>query len=535
MPEAIKHPMTGCRYDTILGDWLIPEDRLQRFVDLGWAVLDKGELQSFSARSQEMAEAADDKPYTVSDGVARIKLSGPISKMDTSLSSLFGGTSSFRVRKALVDLRSRADAGEIKAVFLEVDSPGGTVDGTAELAKAIRLTAEKMPVHAHAEDMACSAALWVATQATRFTAGPVALIGSLGVRVTLMDQSKASEGATVKPVVIDTGKYKSIGAPGKPITDDQLAEMQRHAENIAAVFKHDVGTARGMSSIQMNEAATARVFVGKDAKRVGLIDDVCSSDEAYDSLKTAIKTPHPARRGPGMQDKPVAAPSRSTAMPYSAAQLEQLRKLPGAANVTDANAEETALNCAVQTTQQLSTALNEQSTLRAQVLSLGEEVKAAKAVVSTQKIDPSVLRDRAQAAIERLQIRVEKGQMTTAQYNKASALLLIAGNAKDFQLSADAKPNEAMFQRSADNGPYVYQQVLAIFDEPSPAGQQLLGSATGSQTAPRSEPGEQPKANADVPEGWGLAKCNEFRTKHGHGPFTQAEFDVQYPECRGKP
>lgn len=502
--------VTGCRFDTLLGDWIIVQSLLESYVNSGWTIVEKGELAAFQAKSAAINDQAEEKPYTISNGIARLGISGPMTKLDTSFSSLFGGTSTFRVRKSLLELRSLFDKGEIKGVFIELDTPGGTVDGTAELVAAIKKTAAVMPVHMHASDMACSAGLWVGTQGTRFTCGSTASVGSLGVKYSLVDSSGIASSSGRKPVVIATGEYKVIGTEGLPVTEVHKAEILRIAHGINDVFKADVASSRKLSPSQIKEVATARVFIGQDAVRVGLCDAVCTCDEAYNMMLT----PAPVGRDPGTKEKPPVAPKRSAVMAFTPEELNRVRLLPGASAVTETNAESTVLTVAetaVRDAAQLRTKTNEQAdligTLRA----------------NTPKIpDQEILRERLSVATERLQIRVEKGVITSAQQALVMNFLTDGKN-------QDGSPvvNASAFEKGAD-GKYAYEKVFAVLDE-SPNG--LMKEVSKDQPAPRTEPGKPAASDAPAVT---MESVNKYRATAQQEPLTRAEFDGIYPEYAGK-
>ena len=469
--NAKIHPITGCRMDTILGDWLMEEGKLQRIVDMGWAVLENGDLQAYSAKSATMHTDAEDRPFTVNDGMARFAISGPMTKYDTSMSSVFGGTSTMRLRESLGEIRRSFHAGMIKGVFIDADSGGGTVDGTAELAAAIRKTAEIMPVFVHAEDTAASACLWAATQGTRFTCGPVASVGSLGIKTALTES--IGDGSKGKPVVITTGKYKDMSVPGKAITPEHRAEVQRLLNEMNEPFKADVAKARRLTTAQLTEVATARIFIGADAKRVGLVDAVCTTDDAYEYAKKQINTPAPARRGPGTSGNNPAAP-RSSYMPLP---LEQLRKLPGAAHATEDNAEQVVMTVAEQLHSKMTAAESSLVSMTAE-----RDVFKAK-LASIPAVDPAIAKIHLKLAEKEAAFLVKQGYMSSAQMKLVCDSVFKTGD----------EPNLSMFTVNS-NGKLPYESILAAYEGNKPNG---IGSdVSKAQPAAKTEPGT---GAADIP------------------------------------
>lgn len=163
----------------------------------------------------------------------------------------------------------------IKGILLDIDSPGGQTVGTQELADAIAAAAKIKPVFANANGVAASAAFWIGTQATEFTASPSAMVGSIGVIWIHTDNSKALEAAGQNITIIQSGKFKSEGHPFGPLTDEGRANMQEISDKINSDFVRSVARGRGTTSANVNSTfGQGRVFLAKDALALGMIDRV---------------------------------------------------------------------------------------------------------------------------------------------------------------------------------------------------------------------------------------------------------------------
>jgi len=219
------------------------------------------------------------QPYSVKDGVAVIGVTGPMTKYETSFQSLLGGTSTLRVRESLK--AANAD-NSVKAILLHIESPGGTVGGTAELYDAV--VASKKPVHAHIEDLGASAALWVASGAKTISANKSAHVGSIGTYTAIQDTSGAYAKDGVKVHVISSGGVKGAGVDGAPVSDAYLEETQKRIDAITDLFVEAVAKGRGMSKSKVKELADGRVHLATAAMGLGLIDKVASLDEAHFSI-----------------------------------------------------------------------------------------------------------------------------------------------------------------------------------------------------------------------------------------------------------
>ena len=217
---------------------------------------------------------------SVEDGIGVVAIEGPIlRKPDLFARVFFGASGSEDIGSALREAGARDD---IKAVFLNIDSPGGTVAGTPELAAAVASLNEQKPVYAFSSGLMCSAAYWVASQARAIYATPSAQVGSIGVVQAVIDNSAALDKAGIKVEVFSVGKYKAMGAPGTPLTDDQRELISSNLAEIAGEF-HAAVLARGRAIPA--EAMEGQTFSGKQAQRQNLAGMVPDRAEAIRRLR----------------------------------------------------------------------------------------------------------------------------------------------------------------------------------------------------------------------------------------------------------
>jgi signal peptide peptidase SppA len=242
---------------------------------------------------KEMAqdETAELRTFEVtSAGAAIIPITGLMTKGE-SIFSLFGvGTNTLRTRQQI--RAAVADEG-VKSIMLFVDSGGGEVAGTDELAEDIRAANRVKPTFAFIEDLGASAALWVASQAGAVFTNRMGEVGSIGVFTVLVDASEmaAAEGLTVH--VISTGDFKG-SALGAPVTEAQLQDVQRMVDAINVEFKAAIKRGTGMKAAAIDKIADGRVFIGSEALGLGLVDGVRSFEGALGELEKEIRA---RRRG----------------------------------------------------------------------------------------------------------------------------------------------------------------------------------------------------------------------------------------------
>ena len=253
-------------------EWLIQPEALR---SMALAV------RAFNERGGQLPQSRPQSPLLrVDNGVGIVSIEGPIlRKPDLFARVLMGAVGSDEIGAALSEASQRDD---IKAVFLDIDSPGGTVAGTPELAAAVKTINENKPVYAFSSGLMCSAAYWIASQASAVYATPSAQVGSIGVVQAVIDDSAALASEGIKVEVFAVGKYKSIGAPGTPLTDDQRDLINSNLAEIAGEF-HAAVLAKKRSIPA--EAMEGQTFSGKQAQRFNIAGMVPDRAEAMRRLR----------------------------------------------------------------------------------------------------------------------------------------------------------------------------------------------------------------------------------------------------------
>lgn len=253
-----------------------------------WAILPSGLHAILAATAPTGAQdlVAVTRPGPKTGRVAQISVVGSISRRSSIWSEWFGGAS---VDGLIAALRNVAADPDVKTVLLNIDSPGGTVDGLPELAAEIRTLRESKHVVALANSLAASAAYWIASQADEIVATPEALIGSIGVFTLHVDWSAYNERVGIKPTYIAAGKYKTEANPDQPLDDEARDYLQTLVEEAYSLFVADVAKGRGVSAATVrSDYGEGRVLTAKDAKAAGLIDRVAGYHETIARL-TGVK------------------------------------------------------------------------------------------------------------------------------------------------------------------------------------------------------------------------------------------------------
>lgn len=199
------------------------------------------------------------------------------------------------------ELRAAVQDDEVKAVVLDVDSPGGTVAGVPELAAEIRAARGSKPIVAQANFTMASAAYWLGAQADEIVASPSAEVGSIGVYILHWDDSKFWEEMGMAPTLISAGKYKTEGNPFEPLGEEARAHLQDKVDAVMALFVGDVAKGRGVSPATVREGyGEGRVLDAGPAKAAGMVDKIRTLEDTLRAYGVASSQPRPAnavRRG----------------------------------------------------------------------------------------------------------------------------------------------------------------------------------------------------------------------------------------------
>lgn len=209
--------------------------------------------------------------------VGVLPITGTIGYRMNLMSEMSGGTS---VEALTRDLRAMLNDPDISAIVLDVDSPGGTVDGLTELASEIYQGRSQKPITAVANTMMASGAYWLASAASEIAVSPSALVGSIGVIAAHEDQSGLYEKLGVDVSLVTAGKYKGENNPFGPLTEDGKAQIQKRVDEYYGMFTRDVAKGRRVPVESVRGGfGEGRVVGAKEAISLGMADRMATRDE----------------------------------------------------------------------------------------------------------------------------------------------------------------------------------------------------------------------------------------------------------------
>lgn len=206
-----------------------------------------------------------------------IQLTGPIINVDALL-------------KEIEEIQKDT---KIKGVLLNINSPGGAVPPSIEIAYAIKALKEHKPVVAYASGIMASGSYYASIYANKIIANPGSIVGSIGVIMESANIEELMNTIGVKTQIVKQGTYKEAGTPTREWTPEERAELERLTKDTYDLFIGDVASARGLDIKQSKDYADAHIFSAKRAKDAGLIDRVGVKSEAKEEVAKLAKVKEP--------------------------------------------------------------------------------------------------------------------------------------------------------------------------------------------------------------------------------------------------
>jgi capsid assembly protease len=221
------------------------------------------------------------------DGIAVIPVSGPIMRYSNMFTEISGATSLEILAK---DFNTALNDASVKAIVMNIDSPGGQSSGVAEFSNQIYEARGKKPIVAYVESLGASAAYQIASACTELVISETSLVGSIG---TIMGYSKVKDNTE--------GVIVSSQSPKKNLdlnTESGAAEMQKIIDKLSEVFISNVARNRGVSKeTVLTDFGQGGVIVGSDAVAVKMADKIGSFEGVISDLQniTSVKRGNPPK------------------------------------------------------------------------------------------------------------------------------------------------------------------------------------------------------------------------------------------------
>ena len=224
-----------------------------------------------------------------SGGIAVLPLYGVVMQRGNMVQDVSGpGVTSTQVFSNA--LKAALQDGGVSQILIDIDSPGGSVYGVAELADEILAARKIKPIVAIANSMAASAAYWIGCSASELYVTPGGEVGSIGVWQAHQDMSAALDAAGVKTTLISAGKYKTEGNPYAALDEDATAFLQSRVDDYYGVFVAAVAKGRGVGVASVRDGMGQGRVLGADAALAQrMVDGIATMSEVIRKMQRAGK------------------------------------------------------------------------------------------------------------------------------------------------------------------------------------------------------------------------------------------------------
>lgn len=197
------------------------------------------------------------------------------------------------VSKTLENIEKAKTDTNIKGVLFVVDSPGGAVAPSVEVAYAIKELKQIKPVVVYASGVIASGSYYASIWADKIIANPGSMVGSIGVIMQGVNTKELMDKIGIQTQTVKAGKYKESGTPTRKWTEFEEKQLQSVIDDTYNMFITDVATARNLDIKNYTSFADAKIFTSKQAKDVGLIDEVANITVAQKTLAKLSKVENP--------------------------------------------------------------------------------------------------------------------------------------------------------------------------------------------------------------------------------------------------
>ncbi|MBM3471719.1 MAG: signal peptide peptidase SppA [Armatimonadetes bacterium] len=193
-----------------------------------------------------------------------------------SISPFFGATAGSDNITAL--FREAAKDDVVKAIVLRIDSPGGSAAASQEIYEAVEDYRQRTgkPVVASMSDVAASGGYYVAAPCSKIVALPATLTGSIGVIFETLEYHELLKKVGVKGNTMTSGPHKDMGSPFRAMTGEERKLFEAMIEDVYDQFVTAVADGRKMDKAKVKKLADGRVYTGRQAKEIGLVDELGS-------------------------------------------------------------------------------------------------------------------------------------------------------------------------------------------------------------------------------------------------------------------
>ena len=219
--------------------------------------------------------------------VARVPVKGIITTTDNGLAQLLGMGAVVSADGVVENIKRAEENENIKAIVVDIDSPGGTPVAGDEIMSALRGT--NKPVVAVIRDRGTSAAYWAAVGADYIIASPVSDVGSIGVTMSYLETASSTEYEGSRWINISSGAFKDAGHPERVLRKEEQKYFQSQVDDVFEYMLDRISGARSsITKEELRKLADGRAYLGSESVSLKLIDKVGGFDEAKEYIMNRL-------------------------------------------------------------------------------------------------------------------------------------------------------------------------------------------------------------------------------------------------------
>ena len=179
------------------------------------------------------------------------------------------------------DLKNLMDNDDVKAVVIRINSGGGSAYASEQIWHYVEMLKKKKPVVVSMGGMAASGGYYISSAANWIVAEPTTLTGSIGIFGMFPDFSGLlTEKLGVKFDEVNTNRHSTFGTPARPFNDEEMSYLNKYIDRGYSLFRSRVAQGRKMSTTDVEKIAQGRVWLGQDALKIKLVDELGGLDKA---------------------------------------------------------------------------------------------------------------------------------------------------------------------------------------------------------------------------------------------------------------
>ncbi len=269
-------------------DRLLRQNRMRRYYQAEDGLAGVNSIQDLVEAVNQQLRKAEEARKAVGPKIAVLHARGPI--IDASLGAALSSSVICRddMVKTIDELKKNKS---IKAVVLHVDSPGGSGYASDAIWKALRELDEEKPLVVSMGEMAASGGYYIACPGRRIFAQPTTLTGSIGVLAVLQSPRSQLNRMDYELAAFERGARSLLGAPHRDMTSSDREFLQKHMDDFYRIFIDRVAQTRRIPAEMVDKIAQGRIWTGRDAKEIGLVDELGGITEAIEAARSMANIP----------------------------------------------------------------------------------------------------------------------------------------------------------------------------------------------------------------------------------------------------